>query len=139
MKTAQMLTDKLAISLSLLCTIHCLALPIFLALLPSMAALSLDNESFHFWMVVVVLPTSLYALTVGCKQHKRYRLLILGSIGLALLIMALALGEERIGEAGEKILTLLGAALIAVGHGFNYRLCRKQQYQDCACTHSDIA
>ena len=89
MNTTQVVTDKLAIGLSLGCAIHCLSLPILLALLPSMTALQLDNEAFHFWMLVAVIPTSVYALTLGCKQHKRYRLLILGFIGLGLLVMAL--------------------------------------------------
>ncbi len=139
MNAAQGITDKFAISLSLMCVIHCLALPVLLALLPGMAVLQLDNEAFHLWMVVAVLPTSIYALTLGCKQHKRYQLLILGTIGLALLVMALVLGEERIGEAGEKILTVLGAGFVAVGHWFNYRLClshkysRTQKYKDCNC------
>jgi len=67
-------------------------------------------------MLVAVIPTSVYALTLGCKQHKRYRLLILGFIGLGLLVVALALGEERIGEAGEKILTVIGGGFVAFGH-----------------------
>jgi len=112
MNTAQAITDKLAIGLSLMCAIHCLFLTSLLALLPSIAALKLDNEAFHLWMVVVVIPSSGYSLILGCKQHKRYRLLILGSIGLTLIVMALLLGEDRIGEAGEKILTVLGAGFI---------------------------
>lgn len=104
MKTAQEVTDKLAIGLSLMCAIHCLALTTLLALLPSLVALQLDNEAFHLWMVVAVIPSSVYALTLGCKQHKRYRLLILGFMGLTLLVMALVLGEEHIGEAGENYL-----------------------------------
>lgn len=126
MKSYQKITDKLAIGLSLACVIHCLALPVMLVLLPTLAALNLDNEAFHLWMVVAVLPSSLYALTMGCKQHKRYQLLIWGIVGLALLVLALALGEERIGEWGEKTLTVLGATLVAVGHWFNFRLCDAQ-------------
>lgn len=133
MKTASAVRDKLAIGLSLMCAIHCLALPALLALLPGMAALQLDNETFHLWMVAAVLPSSIYALTLGCKQHKRYRLLIVGSIGLVLLVLALVLGEERIGETAEKVLTIIGAAFVAVGHWFNYRLCRTREYKNCAC------
>lgn len=133
MKTAQAITDKFAMGLSLMCAIHCLTIPLLLAMLPSMAALQLDNEAFHLWMIVAVLPTSLYALTLGCKQHKRYRLLILGSIGLALLVLALVLGEARIGEVGEKVLTALGAGFVAVGHWFNYRLCRIEKQGSCDC------
>ena len=126
MNTAQVITDKLAIGLSLMCAIHCLFLTSLLALLPSLVALKLNNEAFHFWMVVAVIPSSGYSLTLGCKQHKRYRLLILGLIGLILLVMALVLGEDSIGQAGEKIFTVLGAGFIAVGHWFNFRLCQAQ-------------
>lgn len=133
MRTAQAVTDKFAIGLSMMCAIHCLALPFLLVLLPSMAALQLDNEAFHLWMVVAVLPTSIYALTLGCKQHKRYRLLILSVIGLALLVMGLVLGEVLIGEAGEKLLSVIGAGFVAAGHWFNYRLCRALKHKDCAC------
>ena len=134
MNTTQAVTDKLAIGLSLGCAIHCLSLPVILALLPSLAALQLDNEAFHFWMLIAVLPTSVYALTMGCKQHKRYRLVIIGFIGLGLLVLALALGEERIGEAGEKMLTVIGAGFVAFGHWFNYRLCHVQKHKDCTCS-----
>jgi len=138
--------DKTAIGLSLLCAAHCLALPLVLVLLPSLAALQLNYEAFHFWMVIAVLPTSLYALTMGCKQHKRYRLLLLGSVGLILLVSAVVLGEAVIGELGEKALTLVGAAFIAYGHYTNFRLCQlrqhqsQSQHQDCSChSHSSDA
>ncbi|MCP8900772.1 MerC domain-containing protein [Gilvimarinus xylanilyticus] len=133
MKSAQILTDKLAITLSLACAIHCLALPLLLALLPSLAALALDHESFHFWMVVAVIPSSLYALTLGCKKHRRVRVLLLGTIGLTLLVLAVALGEARIGEAGEKLLTLAGATCVALGHWMNFRLCRTHESKACPC------
>lgn len=83
MGTTQKITDKLSISLSLLCVVHCLAVPVMLALLPSMAALQLDNEAFHYWMLLAVIPTSIYALTMGCKRHKHFRLLIVGGTGPA--------------------------------------------------------
>ena len=142
MKKAQAVTDKFAIGLSLACAIHCLATPLLLAILPSMAALQLDSEAFHLWMIIAVLPTSLYALTLGCKQHKRNQLLIPGSIGLALLVLAFVLGEEWIGEVGEKSLTTLGAGFVAVGHWFNYRLCRIEKHESCSCpndAHADLS
>ena len=134
MKSLRALTDKFAIGLSLTCTIHCLVLPVLLVLLPSITVLQLaDNEAFHFWMIVVIIPTSTFALSMGCKQHKRYRLLLLGFIGLSLLILALILGEEILGEYGEKLVTTIGAGFIAVGHWFNYRLCKVGHSNDCHC------
>ncbi len=131
MGTLQVLTDKLSIGLSMACAIHCLLLPFMLVLIPGMTALQLDSEAFHLWMVMAVLPLSLYALTMGCRQHKHYRLLLLGGIGLVLLVVAVLLGEAMLGETGEKILTLFGASLIAVGHAWNFRLCR--QHVECCC------
>ncbi|TQV88572.1 MerC domain-containing protein [Aliikangiella coralliicola] len=131
MKNIQTLTDKSAIGLSLLCAVHCLAFPLILVLLPSVAALQLDNEAFHLWMVVAVLPTSTYALTVGCKQHKHYYLLAFGLVGLACLVLAVALGESVLTEAGEKSLTVIGAAIITYGHFRNYRLCSHKE--NCQC------
>lgn len=118
-------TDKLAISLSIACAIHCLAMPLVLLLLPSFAVLPLNNEAFHLWMILIVLPTSVYALFMGCKQHKRYRLIVIGFCGLTLLVSAILLGNEF----WEKILTLMGTFIISGGHYWNYRLC--QQHKLC--------
>ena len=123
------ITDKLAIFLSLTCAIHCLFLPIILRLLPSIGALQFNNETFHLWMVVAVIPTSIFALFMGCRKHKHYQLLIIGSIGLFFLILAVILGEKIIGEFGEKVLTLVGALTIIFGHYKNFHLC--QQKIDC--------
>lgn len=129
MKNTQVLTDKFSIGLSVLCTIHCLVLPFLLALLPSLGAWQLHNEAFHAWMLVAVVPTSIYALTLGCKKHQRYRLFFLGISGLSLMVLALLLGHEIIGELGEKSLTLLGASLIAVAHWGNFKRC--QAHKEC--------
>ncbi len=137
MKNFQILTDKTAIGLSFLCTIHCLTFPLLIVLLPGFAALQLNNETFHIWMVIAVIPTSTYALTMGCRQHKRYRLLILGLLGMTCLILAVALNETFLSEEWERILTVIGAGIIAYGHYRNYRLCQDQG--GCACLeHHDV-
>lgn len=131
MKSIQLLSDKLAIGLSSLCAIHCLAFPLILVSLPTLAALPLDEEAFHLWMLFLVIPISVYALVMGYRLLKHFRLLAFGIVGLLFMISAVALGESLLGEVGEKALTLIGAAIIAFTHYRNYRLC---QYQDtCAC------
>ncbi|WP_448248774.1 MerC domain-containing protein [Thalassotalea agariperforans] len=130
MKTTA-ITDKFAIGLSMLCAIHCLVLPILLALLPSLAAFNLHDEAFHKWMLIAVIPTSLYALTMGCKKHHRYHLLVLGMLGLTLMVSALCLDHDMIGETGEKTLTLIGAMLVAGAHLINFKRCRSNK----SCRH----
>ena len=130
MRSIQALTDRTSIGLSLVCAIHCLFVPVLLVALPSLASLPLESETFHVWMVVAVLPISIFALTLGCKKHKRYKIIFLGALGLISLISALLL-ESLIGEIGEKLLTLLGAGLIAWGHFTNFKLCQQHDNPDC--------
>jgi len=129
MKIAQQLSDKFAMGLSMLCVIHCLLLPFLLVLLPSLGSLQLADEAFHQWMLAAVIPISIYALTMGCKKHKHYRLLFWGISGIVIMVLALLVGHDIAGEAGEKVLTLLGAMLIVFAHLGNFRRC--QQKNNC--------
>ena len=130
MKLTQTTADKFAIGLSLMCTVHCFATPVILALLPSLAVLQINAEQFHLWILAVVLPTSLLALSLGCKKHKRTRYMACGVVGLAFLIIAVLLGYEE----AEKALTLIGSAFIALAHWFNYQQCFKKNNEKCRCS-----
>lgn len=130
MKLTQTTADKFAIGLSLMCTVHCFATPVILALLPSFAVLQINGEQFHLWVLAVVLPTSLLALSLGCKKHKRTRYMACGVVGLACLIIAVLLGQEE----AEKVLTLIGSAFIALAHWFNYQQCFKKNNENCPCS-----
>ena len=125
MSNIQSTSDKLAISLSILCTLHCLILPLLVVLLPSIAALPLQDEVFHIWMVIAVVPISIYALTMGCKKHRQYLMLLIGAVGLLILSVVAFLGHDLLGEVIEKVFTLLGAFTIAIAHVWNFRLCRQ--------------
>jgi len=130
MKLTQTTADKFAIGLSLMCTVHCFATPVILALLPSFAVLQINSEQFHLWVLAAVLPTSLLALSLGCKKHKRTRYMACGVVGLAFLIIAVLLGYEE----AEKALTLIGSAFIALAHWFNYQQCFKKNNENCPCS-----
>ncbi|MGB2044589.1 MAG: MerC domain-containing protein [Porticoccaceae bacterium] len=130
MKNIQTLSDKTAISLSIICALHCLALPSLLVLLPSLTALNLADEVVHLWMLAAVIPISIYALTMGCRKHKRLGIVALGLAGITTLIAAALLGHDVLGETGEKIIVTTGAFIIAISHWQNHQLCRRL---DCEC------
>ena len=128
MAKIQAYTDKLAIGLSLLCTLHCLIFPVLIVLIPSFAALSISNdELFHQWMLVGVLPSSLIALTMGCKKHGRFTFLALGLLGVSLLSVTALWGHDFMSENLEKFFTLISSLLIAVAHFNNSRLCHTKK------------
>ena len=125
--------DSLAISLSMLCTIHCLLLPVILVWLPTQAVLLLEDESFHLGMLALVIPCSLLSLALGCHKHRNFRLFALGALGVVALILAITPWAEIIVAEGETVFTVVGAGLIAIAHLINFRLCRQH---DCYCADS---
>lgn len=118
--------DKAAIGLSLVCVVHCLLTPVAIVMIPALGATFLEDERFHYAILFVVIPTSLIALGLGCRKHGRFEILMIGLLGLSVLSLILILGEEVIGETGEKISTIVGAAIIAFAHVRNFRLCRSE-------------
>ncbi|MGB1801096.1 MAG: MerC domain-containing protein [Gammaproteobacteria bacterium] len=119
--------DSVAISVSVLCILHCLLTPLLLIAIPVMSSTILAEELFHKLLVALVLPVSLFALSIGCRRHRDRKVLLLGSIGLFFLVAVAFFGHELLGELGEKIATVISGLILAVGHFRNYRLCRNDQ------------
>ena len=121
----QVKADKLSITLSLACMIHCLLMPSFLILTSGFLAISIDNEIIHRVFLIIVLPVSLYALITGYQNHKILSYLYLGISGLWLLFFAVFFGEGVFGEFAEKSLTLIGSIIVATSHYKNYKACKE--------------
>ena len=126
----QQTTDKFAITLSLVCVLHCFFFPAFVIFTSGFISLSIDNEFVHKLLVFTAVPLSIFALTLGYKNHQSIAPIPIGIFGLLMFISAVILGEDSIGEFGEKMLTLLGSVLIAYAHFKNYQICKNL---DCAC------
>jgi len=124
MKNTQVYADKTAIGLSILCTIHCLALPLIIILTPSFAALTINDESFHQWMLFAVVPISLVALINGYKKHQKIEMFIFGFLGLGFLAFAAFAGHDFVTETEEKILTVIGACIVSSVHIMNHLSCK---------------
>lgn len=127
--------DRAAVCLSGLCLLHCLALPLLLALFPLLGHVFMAHETFHQLILVVVLPTTTLALGSGYRRHRRRSVLALGVVGLAGLIVA-AFTIHRLGaEEWERAATIAGGLVLAVAHGWNFRLTRAHRaLQACHCT-----
>lgn len=130
MKNIQAAIDRTAIGLSIICTLHCLLLPIAMTILPALTATSFGDETFHRLLLVAVLPTSMIALTMGCRKHRNWGVVGTGLSGLIILTLVVFAGQDLLGQAGEKMATVLGAGIIAFGHLRNHILCRNAQ---CHC------
>ncbi|MBC61470.1 MAG: hypothetical protein CMP11_03355 [Zetaproteobacteria bacterium] len=136
MKSVSQFGDQVALTMSLLCAVHCFATPILVSTLPAFQALSCENsESIHFWMMLGVVPSSAISLLMGCRKHKEQTFLIIGFLGLSILIFASIWGHELFGCCYEKYITLLGSSIISFAHINNYFLCR---HSNCKNHNSQI-
>ena len=130
MIATQKISDKFAISLSAICAIHCFFVPVFLVLFSSFESIQYDNELIHFLFLLMTVPISFFALTLGLKNHKKSSFFILGITGLIILILALILGQGILGELGEKLVTLVGSIIVVFAHFKNYQTCIEIE---CSC------
>lgn len=117
-------------TLSLVCVAHCFFVPSFIILTSSFLSFSIDNEFIHKAIVLIAVPVSIYALTLGYRNHKTTSFIPAGIFGLLTLIVAVLLGENILGELGERGLTLFGSVVIAYSHFRNHQVCKKL---DCSC------
>ena len=134
MENIQGIADKSAIVLSFLCALHCLLLPAAIVLYPSTLGFLPGDESVHFALLFLVIPISAYALVKGGKVHKSRKVFITGISGLLVLVAAVVLGHDIVGEIGEKILTVLGSIIVIIAHVQNHLICRAT---DCEC-HDEV-
>jgi len=131
MKAKNNFLDKLAIGFSALCFLHCLFLPVFLLLFPTLALTFFGDESFHKMLLFVITPLSMLALFMGCKKHNQKHILSCGFSGIAVLIIAATWAHDALGETGEVALTVLGTLIISYAHIQNQRLCVSKSCKDC--------
>ena len=116
--------DRLGITLSVVCLVHCLMLPFAVAALPFVAAQWLQASSFHVAMALVLLPVALLAVVPGVRRHGRVSVVAAMAAGLSLLSTAAFAGERLLSREWEIGLTLAGGAILVTAHAVNLALCR---------------
>jgi hypothetical protein len=111
--------ERAAIGASMLCLVHCLALPLLLAALPALSGVLHLPESIHLWILLFAIPSSLLALLSGRAGHGLSYPIAIGVAGLILLgIGAIPLSRS----AFETPVTVAGSLMLAAAHILNWRL-----------------
>ena len=126
---SQLISDKFAMSFSAICMMHCLFAPSLIVLSYSSLALTLESELIHKAILLLTIPVSIFAISLGYKNHSNNSIIYTGIAGLTILISALLIGES-IGENAELILTILGSLMVITCHYKNYDVCKKL---NCDC------
>jgi hypothetical protein len=126
---SQLTSDKFVMSFSVMCLIHCLFAPSLIILSYSSLALTFESELIHKAILLLTIPVSIFAISLGYKNHSNNSIIYIGIGGLTILISAL-LVEDNIGSNAQRVLTMIGSLMVIFCHYRNYKICKKV---NCEC------
>lgn len=106
--------DRMAITLSGLCLVHCLASAVLLGLL-SAAGGMLGAPIIHEVGLTLAMILGALALGRGVYEHGFMMPSAVGGLGLGVMAGALTMPHD----GGEALFTVLGVAVLALGHQLN--------------------
>ena len=108
--------DRLAMALSGLCVAHCFLTAVVLGLLASAGGI-FDSPIFHEAGLALAILMGAIALGHGALVHRFMMPAAIGSLGLGIKAGALTMDHGW----QESAYTLLGVAILALGHDLNHR------------------
>lgn len=109
--------DKAGIVLSALCAVHCV-LTILLVSGLGLGAQFFLAEEIHRYALLVALIIAAVAIGWGALLHRRREPFVVAMMGLTFMGGALASPHGT----QEAVLTIIGVALVSVGHFWNLRV-----------------
>ena len=108
--------DRLGIAVSGLCMVHCLTSAVLVAVLASAGGILLDHR-IHEVGLLLAIGLGVIALGRGLIEHGFMMPAAIGSLGLGVMAGALSMPHD----SGEAVYTILGVAILALGHDLNRR------------------
>ncbi len=106
--------DRVAMTLSGLCVVHCLVTALLFGTLSTVGGL-LGSPLIHEAGLVLALVLGVVALGNGIRQHGRFLPPSIGGVGIGAMTAALTLPHG----GSEMVATMLGVVLLATGHFLN--------------------
>jgi hypothetical protein len=106
--------DRIAMGLSGLCLVHCIATAILLGLLATAGGI-LGSPVIHEVGLTLAMIIGTIALVRGVREHGFVLPAIVGALGLGVMAFALSLPEG----GHEPIYTVVGVMVLALGHRLN--------------------
>ena len=116
------LLDRLGAMGSLLCAVHCAALPLLIVLAPSLGAAAWLDGRFELGFVVFATGLGLFSVAWGYRRHGAVRALGLLLPGLAALWLGVLFRPLHEAVIPHAIAMTFGGTLVGLAHLANLRL-----------------
>ena len=114
------LADTTGAYLSVACAIHCLAMPLLVAVLPLIGLGFLANERAELFLILGAIGLAVGSLAWGIRNHRSWRALLILIVALAFIATARTAVESTF----EVVFYSIGAILLASAHLVNRHLCK---------------
>ena len=126
----QKIIDNLGITISSICAVHCVLLPMIFLIAPYSF---LASHEFHEALIYFILPCAVVSFVLGCRKHKDTRVAIMGTLGIILLGSALLLhdvhhSDQHNEELTTELITICGSVFLVDSHLTNRKLCIQEAY-----------
>ena len=108
--------DRIAMAVSGLCVAHCFGTAVLLGLLASAGGI-IESPIFHETGLILAILLGAVSLGHGAVAHGFMMPAAVGSLGLGVMAGAMTLGHGW----QESLYTLVGVAILALGHDLNRR------------------
>jgi hypothetical protein len=123
--------DRLGAMASLLCAIHCAALPFLLAILPALGLGFLANHGFERGFIAFASVLALTMAVLGYRRHRIARAFALLVPGLLLLWVGGFVFDLGGATFWHSLFVVAGGTCVSLAHIVNLRLAREPQVCDC--------
>ena len=114
------LADMTGACLSVACAIHCLAMPLLVAVLPLIGLGFLANERAELVLILGAIGLAVVSLAWGIRHHRSWRALLILIVALAFIATARTAVEDTF----EVVFYSIGGILLASAHLVNRHLCK---------------
>ncbi|MDQ8202100.1 MerC domain-containing protein [Pelagicoccus sp. SDUM812003] len=122
--------DLLGISLSVLCAIHCLSVPLLIGILPLIGLDFVADHEFEWVMMGIIFLVATWGYWRGYLRHRRKQIFWFLLLGVAIF----ACVRPFLSEEFHPVATLAGGLVFVMGHWKNWHWHRPSCRRSC-CSH----
>ncbi|MBS0570861.1 MAG: MerC domain-containing protein [Proteobacteria bacterium] len=123
--------DRLGAAASLLCAVHCAALPFLLAILPALGLGFLASHGFERGFIAFASMLAVTMAVLGYRRHRATRAFVLLVPGLLLLWIGGFAFDLSHATWLHSLLVVIGGSCVSLAHFTNLRMARSPP--DCDC------
>jgi hypothetical protein len=119
---------KVGLWASIICAIHCTALPLLMILIPTTGVYLFINENFEFVLLGLSLLFNITNLCFGYKQHRSNKAVAVLAVGLFIFVIGRSMHHHNYHSGFQfdlfNIFMVSGGLLMALSSFINDKLCK---------------